>query len=76
MNDKKPRRPQSERKAIRKIMEEKGVKYTTALREFEAQKKELITPSNQVEYERLAAEQWRLDHPEDSDKSDEEIRRA
>lgn len=31
----KQRRPSGERRAIRQIMEEKGLKYTAALREYE-----------------------------------------
>lgn len=39
MAEKKDRRPQSERKIIRQIMEEQGVKYTSALRIYESRQK-------------------------------------
>lgn len=38
MAEKKERRPLEERRAIKKIMTEKNVKYTKALRMFEAEK--------------------------------------
>lgn len=38
--EKKPRRESNERKAIRAIMVELSVNYTTALREYEKRKKE------------------------------------
>lgn len=38
-DEKKERRPQEERRAIKRIMKEKNVKYTQALRIFEKEKK-------------------------------------
>jgi hypothetical protein len=37
-NERKPRKPSAVRRAIRAIMEEKGVKYTEALRIYEERK--------------------------------------